>query len=225
MIRVFLADDHNVVRSGLRLLLESSPELTVVGEAADGPAAIAGVRSVSPDVLVLDLMLPGIGGLDVAAALLAERSDTRIVILSVHADTAYVAAALRAGALGYVLKSAGAEELTAAVRAAAKGESYLGAPLSRDSVEQYERRAERAGGDALQLLTPRELEILYDVAAGQTSREIAFARAISHRTVEAHRGNILRKLGLRGQPELVRYALQRGLLPVYPEPDGSSPAT
>jgi two-component system, NarL family, response regulator NreC len=207
-LTVMLADDHRIVRQGLRALLAAEPGLELVGEAGDGPEAVRLAERLRPDVLVLDLMLPGLGGLDVARELAQRSPRTRVVVLSMHADLGYVWEAVRAGALGYVLKEAGAAELVRAVRAVAAGQRYLGAPLTEEALAAYAARAGEGGGDDPYAgLTFREREVLQLTAEGLSGTEVAARLFISPRTVESHRASLMRKLGVRNQKELVRYAV------------------
>lgn len=212
MIRVLLADDHQVVREGLRLLLDAEPDMQVVGEAGDGSAAVDLTERLRPDVLVLDMMMPGLNGSDVVWQLRRRHIPTRIVILSMHADPAYVTAVRRQGALGYVLKDAGGAELTRAVREVAGGGSYLSPPLSEEQLQTYLARSAEGTVDPYDSLTPREREVLHFIADGFTNLDIARRLSISTRTVETHRANLMRKVGVRNQYEVVRYAVARGLL-------------
>ena len=215
--RIVLADDHPVVRQGLRSALAAEADFEVVGEAADG-LAVAGVcEALRPDVLVLDLMMPGLGGLDVARDVRKRVPGTAVVVLSMHANEAYVTEALRNGAAGYVLKDASVHELVKAIRTVAAGGRYLGSPLSEQAVETWLAKASAAATDLYATLSPRESDVFHLAAEGGTSGAIGQRLSISPRTVETHRANILRKLGLRGQTELVRYAIRRGILPVEGE--------
>jgi len=210
-ISVVIADDHVVVRRGLRALLESESDIAIVGEAADGRQALDVVGQVDPDVLVLDLMMPLVSGLDVLRQLTQRRARTRVVVLSMHAGEAYVVEALRAGATGYVVKDASASELVDAVHHAAKNRQFLSSPLSESRLEAYTNRA-TASPDPYDALTAREREVLQLAAQGLTNPEIGKKLAISRRTAETHRANLLRKLGLKGQKDLIRYALRRGIV-------------
>jgi DNA-binding NarL/FixJ family response regulator len=212
-VTVVLAEDHKIVRQGLCAVLAAEPGLRVVGQAADGPGALRVVERLRPDVLVLDLMLPGLGGLDVARAVAERVPRTRTVILSMHANEAYVAEAFRAGAAGYVLKEESAGELARAIREAAAGRRHLSGLISVEAVRAYEARAAGGTADPYEALTLREREVLRLTAEGHSGAEVARRLFISPRTVETHRANLMRKLGVRNQKELVRFAVQRGLAP------------
>jgi len=211
---IVLADDHQVVRHGLRSLLEAEPDFSVVGETGDGLEAAQLVERLQPDVLVLDLMMPGLNGLEVTRQVSQRSPRTRVVILSMHASEAHVLEALRSGAAAYVLKESTSAELVRAVREAVAGRRYLSSPLSERAIEAYMQKAESAELDPYEMLTAREREVLHLVVQGHTSAEIADRLFISRRTVETHRANLMRKLGLRTHTDLIRYALQRGILPM-----------
>jgi DNA-binding NarL/FixJ family response regulator len=208
-----LAEDHQIVRQGLKALLRTEPDLVLAGEAADGPETLRLVERLQPDVLVLDLMMPGLSGLDVARQVAKRWPRTRVIILSMHADEAYVVEALRAGAGGYVLKGSSAEELVRAIRAVAAGERYLSPPLSEHGLGAYLLKVEASPVNAYDTLTTREREVLQLTAEGHSSGEVAKRLFISPRTVESHRANVMRKLGVRNQKELIRYAVERVTLP------------
>jgi two-component system response regulator NreC len=205
-ISVLIADDHAVVRSGLRLLLESEDDLAVIGEAGDVGAAVAAVREHRPSVVVLDLTMPGGSSLASIPTMREASPETQIVVLTMQSDPAFARAALQAGALAYVLKEAAGDELVEAIRAAAAGRTYLspqlGARVAADGGPS------RSGHD----LTERELQILRMIALGHTNAEIAERLSLSVRTVESHRAHIQQKLGRSTRAELVRVALDRGLL-------------
>jgi two-component system response regulator NreC len=209
---VLIADDHVVVRRGLRALFESEPDITVVGEARDGSEAIHLVTHLVPDVLVLDLALPDISGVAVLKQLSDRRAPTRVVVLSMHGGDAYVAEALRHGAVGYVVKDASASELVQAVHHAARNERFLSSPLSEARIEAYNASPRGANADSYDTLTAREREVLLLASQGMTNSDIGKRLGISRRTAESHRANLLRKLALKGHQELIRYALKRGLL-------------
>lgn len=214
MIRVVLADDHAIVRHGLRTLLEADLECQVVGEAADGLTALALIAEHQPDVAILDLQMPDLGGLEVARQTREQSRRTRVIILSMYDVEPYVLHALRLGVMGYVLKGAATSDLVAAVHAVIAGKRFLSAELNERALAAYAQRAREVAEplDRYELLTNREREILQLAAQGLSYTEMGDRLAISPRTAETHRGNLLRKLGLKDQTELVRYALSRGLL-------------
>ena len=214
MTTIVLADDHHVVRQGLRSLLEAEPDFSIVGEAGDGLEAAQLVERLQPDVLVLDLMMPGLNGLEVTRQVSQRSPQTHVVILSMHPNEAYVLEALRAGAAAYVIKESTSAELVRAVREAVAGRRYLSPPLSERAIKAYMQKAESAALDPYETLTAREREVLHLAAEGHNNAEIADRLFISRRTVETHRANLMRKLGLRSQTDLIRYALQRGILPM-----------
>jgi len=214
MTTIVLADDHHLVRQGLRSLLEAEPDFSIVGETGNGLEAAQLVERLRPDVLVLDLMMPGLNGLEVTRQVSQRSPRTHVVILSMHPNEAYVLEALRAGAAAYVLKESTSAELVRAVREAVAGRRYLSPPLSERAIEVYMQKAESATLDPYETLTAREREVLHLAAEGHTNAEIADRLFISRRTVETHRANLMRKLGLRTQTDLLSYALRRGILPM-----------
>jgi len=208
--RVLLADDHALVRHGLRLLLDGEPDLHVVAEASDGAEAVRAALAEPLDLAVLDVAMPRLTGLQVARQLAAQRPELRVLMLSSYDDEQFFFEALRAGASGYVLKSAAHSDLVAACRAALRGEPFVYPPALSALMREYlERVSEHAAGDPL---TPREAEVVKLVAEGLTSREIAAVLVIAEKTVERHRANVLEKLGLRDRVALTRYAIRRGLV-------------
>lgn len=209
---VVLADDHRVVRDGLRAVLDAEPDISVVGEAADGLEVIALVDRLQPGVLVTDLMMPGLNGLDVTREVRRRSPETRTILLSMYANEAYVLEALTNGAYGYVVKDASASELVRAVREAAAGRRYLSPPLSESAIEDYARKRRGGGLDLYETLTSREREVLHLAGEGHTNAEIGVRLSISGRTAESHRANLMRKLGLRNHTELVRYTIARGII-------------
>ncbi|MCX6032831.1 MAG: response regulator transcription factor [Chloroflexi bacterium] len=211
-MKIVLADDHPIVRQGLRALLEAETDFQVIGEAGDGLEAVALVERVEPDVLVLDLMMPGLAGLEVARQTRQHSPQTRVVILSMHADESYVLEALTAGASAYVLKRSTTGDLVKAIRDAIAGRRFLSPPLSDRLIDTYVEKAKGEPLDSYNTLTTREREVLQLVAEGHTNVAIATRLFISPRTVEMHRASLMHKLGLQNQVELVRYALQRGIL-------------
>jgi DNA-binding NarL/FixJ family response regulator len=210
-ITVVIADNHLVVRRGLRSLLESDADICVVGEAADGREALEKVAELRPDVLILDLVMPGVPGLDVLRQLTQRGDATRVVVFSMHAGESHVVEALRGGAIGYVVKDASASELSEAVHQAAENRRFLSSALSESRLGEYASRVSDSP-DPYDALTAREREVLQLAAHGMTNPEIGRKLAISRRTAETHRANLLRKLGLKGQKDLIRYALRRGIL-------------
>ena len=211
---IVLADDHHVVRQGLRALLEKEPDFSIAGEAADGLQAVDLVDRLNPDVLVIDLMMPGLSGMEVTRQVRQRSPRTHIVILSMYSNEAYVIEALRNGAAAYVLKNSSAADLVRAVREVTAGRRYLSPPLSEGAIETYAEKAKSTPLDPYETLTTREREVLHFVAQGYTNVEIGDLLSISPRTVETHRANLMRKLGLETQTDLIRYALQRGIIPL-----------
>ncbi|WP_427893361.1 response regulator [Kribbella sp. GL6] len=212
MIRILLADDHALVRRGVRLILDSEPDLRVVAEAGDGAEALQAFRDTPVDLVVLDVAMPRMTGLQAARELSRRRDPPKMLMLSMYDNEQYFFAALKAGASGYVLKSVADRDLVDACRAAGRGESFLYpgvmSTLVRDYVDRV-RRGERVPG---QVLTAREDEVVKLIAEGYPSREIAGLLTISQKTVERHRANILQKLGMRDRTELTRYAIRAGLI-------------
>jgi DNA-binding NarL/FixJ family response regulator len=215
-LTLMLADDHQIVRQGLRAILACVPDFRLVGEAADGPETVRLAERLQPRVLVLDLMMPGLTGLEVTRQLARRCPETRVVILSMHSNEAYVLEALRAGACAYVLKESSAENLVRAIRAAAEGRRFLSPPISEQAIDLYLKKVEGAPLDLYHTLTVREREVLQLTAQGLSSAEIARRLFISTRTVESHRANLMRKLAVRNQKELVRFAMQREMVPSPP---------
>lgn len=211
-IRVLVADDHAIVRTGIRHVLESEPGFAVVAEAATGAEALDLAGSLHPDVAVLDISMPGESGLRVAAELRQRSPDTRVLILSMHDNTEYVLESLRAGAHGYLLKDSAATELRGAIRAVRRGESYFSPAIAGKLSAVVRGDAAASAAGALAQLTARERQVLVGVAQGHTNREIAQQLGISHRTVESHRESLMKKLGVRTVAGLTRLALEAGLV-------------
>ena len=207
---VVLADDHPVVREGMRALLQGEPDIDVTGEASDGVEAMRAVERLRPHVLVVDIMMPGLNGLDVAREV-TRSGKTRVVVLSLHDGAAYVDRALRSGVSGYVRKDATHDELVRAVREVARGGRYLSPVLGGAEAAEGARR-EPAASDPHELLTTRERAVLQLTAEGRTAAEIGARLFISPRTVETHRTNLAQKLGLRTLSDIIRYAIRRGML-------------
>jgi DNA-binding NarL/FixJ family response regulator len=217
-----VADDHSIVRQGLRVLLDAEPDFEVVGDVGDGLAAVQMVEQLKPDVLVLDLMLPGLHGLEVASQVSRHVPQTRVVVLSMHRAESYVLQALRNGASGYVLKEADASEVVHAVREVIAGRRYLSPPLSQRAIESYLSKTDESL-DLYDTLTDREREVLQLVAEGCSTSHIAERLFISPRTVEGHRSRLMRKLGLHTYFDVIRLALRRGIISMEGELPGESP--
>ena len=213
-IKIVLADDHHVVRHGLRTLFNAEPDFEVIGEVSSGLDVLDMVEKKKPDILVLDLMMPEIGGLEVARQVSQRVPQTRIMVLSMQANEAYVLEALRNGAAGYCLKDTSATELIEAVRAIVSGQRYLSSTLSERAIDAYVLRAQAANVDSYDTLTNREREVLHLLAEGRSNTEVAERLFISARTVEVHRANLMHKLHLKNQTDIIRYAIRRGLLPL-----------
>ena len=212
-VRVLLADDHKMIRAGLRLVLEQQPEVAVVGEADDGRQAVALAEELKPDVVVMDVGMPNLNGIEAAAQVKQALPATAVVMLSMHSDEGYILRALRAGATGYILKDSAEADLVAAVRAVAEGKSFFSPKVSRILLEDYMRKLRKSGAeDSYDLLSAREREILQLVAEGKSSKEIANLLNLSVYTVETHRANIMQKLNLKGIPELILYAVRKGIV-------------
>jgi DNA-binding NarL/FixJ family response regulator len=212
-VTILLVDDHPIVRQGLRYLLESQPEFKVVGEAGDGVEALLLAERLKPDILVVDMMMPGLNGLEVLRQIKHISPDTRTIVLSMQSADAYVIEALKNGAAGYVLKETGPSELVNAVREVTQGNQYLSIKLSK-RLQVSGREIKDTPSDAYDTLTTREREILQMTVEGRTSQEIGDKLMISPRTVEVHRSNFMNKLGLHNQTELIRFAIKRGILPM-----------
>ena len=212
-VRILLADDHIVMRNGLRLLLERQPHLQVVGEAADGRQAVALCESANPDVVIMDIAMPNLNGIEAARQIVNRNPRTAIAILSMHSDESYVIRALKAGARAYLLKDSAEADLLAAVRALTEGKSFFSPAISKILVEDYMRQLESRGAeDTYELLTNREREILQLLAEGRTNKEVANMLNLSLYTVETHRTHILQKLNLHSVPELILYAVRKGII-------------
>ncbi len=212
-IRILLADDHRVLRAGLRLLLERHPGLQVVGEASNGREAVEGAAALEPDVVVMDVAMPVLNGIDAAAQITARFPAIATIVLSMHSDEGYLLRALKAGARGYLLKDSAEAELVQAIRAVHEGKAFFSPALSRMLIDDYIRQLQQRGGeDSYELLTPREREIFQLLAEGRSSKEAAQLLNLSPYTVETHRGNIMQKLNLHSLPELILYAVRKGII-------------
>ncbi len=210
-VRILLADDHTILREGIKVLLNRERDMEIVAEAEDGAQALEKVRTAKPDVVVMDISMPKIGGLEVTREITETFPDVKVVILTMHDNEEYLVQALKSGAKGYVLKEAAATDLAEAIRAVVRGDAYLYPAVARKLVDDYVNRV-RTIKTASESLTPREREVLKLVAEGHTNREIADYLGISVKTVENHRANLMRKLDLHDRTELARYAIKIGLV-------------
>ncbi len=209
-LRILLVDDHALVRAGMRALLSSFPDFEVVGETEDGADAVELAARLHPNVVLMDIAMHGLNGLDATARIRNQHPEVRVIILSMHANEEYVFQALRSGASGYLLKDSATSELEFAVRAVARGETYLSPPISKAVVDGYVQRM--ISDQPLDLLTPRQREILQLVAEGGSTKEIAHRLGLSVKTIEAHRSQIMDRLGIHDIPGLVRFAVRAGLI-------------
>ena len=213
MIRILLADDHTVMRAGLRLLLERQPDMVVVAEAADGRQALSLVESETPDVVVMDIAMPILNGIEATRQIAAKHPELPVVILSMHSDESYVMRALKAGAKAYLLKDSAEADLIRAVRAVREGKSFFSPAVSRMLLEDYVHQLQQRGEeDSYELLTTRERELLQLLAEGKSNKDVANLLNVSVYTVETHRAHILQKLGLHTVPDLILYAVRKGII-------------
>jgi DNA-binding NarL/FixJ family response regulator len=210
--RILLADDHGLVRRGLRLVLDAQPDLEVVCEAADGREALALALGEPVHLAILDVAMPEMSGLEVAAQITRQRPEVRVLMLSVHDDEHYLYEALRAGASGYVLKASASKDLVEACRATMRGEPFLYPAAVAGLVRDFLEQASHGDDEPREALTPREMEVVKLIAEAHSTDEIAAILNISPKTVERHRGNILSKLEMRDRVEVTRYAIRRGLV-------------
>jgi DNA-binding NarL/FixJ family response regulator len=208
---VLIADDHGIVREGLRRLLETEPDITVCAEASDGREALELVEKEEPGLVILDITMPRLGGLETLERLRSAHPNVKVILLSMHGDPQFIRSAVALGVDGYVLKDGRTTEVVAAVRAVMKGGSYFSPPVAREIVEQA-RSPKRGDSEPFTTLSTREREVLNLIAEGLSAKEIATQLGISTKTVEAHRTSLMRKLGARKATELVRYALRHGLV-------------
>lgn len=213
MIKIILADDHAVMRRGLRLILEQQPDFEVLGEASDGREAVAMVDTLKPDIAVLDITMPNMNGIEAARQITAKQTVTSIITLSMHADESFVLRALKAGARGYLLKESAEEDLINAIRLVSDGKSFFSPTVSRMLVQDYVRQLQDKDiEDSYDLLTSRERELLQLIAEGKSNKDVANLLNLSLYTVETHRSNILSKLNLHTVPELILYAVRKGVI-------------
>ncbi len=212
-IQVMLADDHAVLRAGLKLVIEREPDMAVVAEAVDGRQAVDLGPDSGAEVLVMDVSMPGLNGIEAARQILAKKPGLAVVILSMHNDESYVLRSLRAGAKGYLLKESAETDVISAIRAVSQGKSFFSPKVTQLLQEEYVQRLQQDGkDDSYDSLTPREREILQMIAEGQANKDVANKLNLSLYTVETHRGNILQKLGLRSAAEVVLYAVRKGIV-------------
>ncbi len=213
-IRILLADDHNVMRAGLKLLLESQPGFKVISEAADGYQTVDKALATRPDVVVLDIAMPKLSGIEAAQRISAQLPQTAIIILSMHSDEGYVLRALKSGARGYLLKDSGENDLIEAIKVVSEGKAFFSPEISKVLVEDYVREIKARGvEDSYELLTPREREVLQLLVEGKSNKDIASLLNLSLYTVETHRRNLQSKLNLHSFPELILYAVRKGIIP------------
>jgi len=212
-LRILLADDHETVREGLRMILNAQPDMQVVATVGDGREAVTEAEKISPDVVIMDISMPGMNGLAATTQLMARCPSARVLTLTRHADNSYLQQLMRAGAAGYVLKQSRPAELLHAIRAVASGGKYLDASMTTPVINSYSKSATPAPGpEPTTPLSPRETEVLRLIAWGNTNKEIAARLDLSVKTVEAHKANGMRKLNMRGRIDIVRYALLQGWL-------------
>ncbi len=212
-IRILLADDHAVVRKGLRFLLERQPEMEVVGEASDGREAVRLAAELKPHVVVMDIGMPQLNGIEAAAQIVKQNPQVNVIMLSVHSDESYLLRALSAGAKGYLLKDSAEEDLVRAVQVAAQGKPFFSPVISEKLLEDYMRYLQQRGlKDSYDLLTDREKEVLQLLAEGKSNKEVAALLNLSPYTVETHRTHIMQKLNLHNTAEIVLYAVRKGII-------------
>lgn len=212
-IRVLLADDHTLIRAGLRMVVVSQPDFTVVGEASDGREAVALAEQLKPNVVVMDVGMPSLNGIEACRQIHDSQLGTQVIMLSMHSDEGYVLRALKAGAKGYMLKDSAEADLASAIRAVTAGKSFFSPAVSKILLEDYMRKLKRTGAeDSFDLLSPREREVLQLVAEGKSSKEVANLLSLSVYTVETHRAKVMQKLNLHNIPELILYAVRKGVI-------------
>jgi len=209
--RILIADDHQIMRQGLRALLEAQPGLSVVGEAENGRKAVQLVREARPDVVIMDVMMPDMNGMEATRRIKSMHPEVQIVALSIHSDRRFVLQMFKAGATGYLLKDCAFEELTRAIRTVTDGQAYLSPAIAGVVVGEFLRNLTTDAQGGLPSLSPREREVLQMMAEGKTTKEIASALAVSVKTVETHRRQIMGKLGINSIAELTKYAIREGL--------------
>ncbi len=212
-IRVLVVDDHTILRDGIRALLGLYDDIEIVGEASDGKEALARVAQLRPDVVIMDIAMPGLGGIEATLEMRKRNTDSKVLVLSQHDNKEYVHSVLKAGAYGYVLKKAAGSELIAAIRAVYRGESFLDSSIARTVIDGYLGREGESGNDnEYERLSDREIQVLKLVAEGSSNKEIADLLCVSVKTVMGHRANVMEKLNIHNRTELVKYAIKRGLI-------------
>ncbi len=212
-VRILLADDHTILRKGLRLLLEREPDFGVVAEASNGREAVEAVSRETPDVVIMDIAMPLLNGIEATTRISADHPKTAVIILSVHSDEAYILRALKAGARGYLLKDSAEHDLIQAVRVVAAGKAYFSPAVSKILADDYVRQVRQQGAeDPYDLLTARERELLQLIAELKPTKEIAAILGISPHTVDTHRGNLMQKLNIHSVPEAILYAVRKGVI-------------
>nr|WP_319775882.1 response regulator transcription factor [uncultured Sphaerochaeta sp.] len=210
-IKILLAEDHKIVREGLRSLLEKEPGFDVVGEAENGRKAVQLASRLNPDVIIMDISMPDLNGIEAARQILRDNQNVRVLALSMHSDKRFVADILKAGASGYLLKDGAFEELAGAIRAVANGQTYLSPAIAGAVIQDYLRRISEPDQSVFALLTPREREILQLLSEGKSTKEIASCLTVSVKTIETHRRRIMEKLDIHTIAELTKYAIREGL--------------
>jgi len=212
-VRIVLADDHTIVRHGLRLVLERQPDFAVVGEASNGREAVDVIAQENPDIAVMDIAMPLLNGIEAAKKITEERLKTVVVILSMHSDESYILRALRAGARGYLLKDSAENDLIQAIRAVYAGKAFFSPAVSRVLADDYLRQIQQQGvEDPYELLTARERELLQLIVELKSTKDIAGLLGVSPRTIDTHRGNLMQKLNVHSIPELILYAMRKGVI-------------
>ncbi len=211
--RILVADDHGVVRKGLRLMLEQDPDTKVVGEAADGREAVRLAEELQPDIVIMDISMPGLNGIEATSQIIKRSPDIGVIVLSMHSDVGYILRTLTAGAKGYLLKESAENDLHAAVRSVRKGKRFLSAAIAHSLLDDYVNQLRQKGmEDSYELLTEREKEVLQLLAEGKSNKEVAGLLNLSVYTVETHRTNLMQKLNLHNTAEIVLYAVRKNII-------------